>query len=163
MTEILHEMFGNNNLRKEVEQYKNYYSEILVGIHTDLNQYKQLVEDNSLKVDKSIQRIEKLIYEINQKLEIVSQIKKDVEEKEISIKEIENSVIQKEELISKMLESINSTKIDLEEFKITSQSIINISENNSTEIKALKRTNKIISICFSITIIMIIIYLILWK
>lgn len=156
-------MFGNNNLRKEVEQYKNYYSEILVGIHTDLNQYKQLVDDNSLKVDESIQRIEKLIYEINQKFEIVSQIKKNVELKEISIKEIENSVIQKEELISKMLESINSTKIDLEEFKITSQSIINISDNNNTEIKALKRTNKITSICLSIVIIMIIIYLILWK
>ena len=156
-------MFGNNNLRKEVEQYKNYYSEILVGIHTDLNQYKQLVDDNSLKVDESIQRIEKLIYEINQKFEIVSQINKIVELKEISIKEIENSVIQKEELISKMLESINSTKIDLEEFKITSQSIINISDNNNTEIKALKRTNKITSICLSIVIIMIIIYLILWK
>jgi len=156
-------MFGNNNLRKEVEQYKNYYSEILVGIHTDLNQYKQLVDDNSLKVDESIQRIEKLIYEINQKFEIVSQINKIVELKEISIKEIENSVIQKEELISKMLESINSTKIDLEEFKITSQSIINISDNNNTEIKALKRANKITSICLSIVIIMIIIYLILWK
>lgn len=149
-------MFGNKDLRKEVEQYKNYYSEILVGIHTDLNQYKQLVDENS-------QRTEKLILEINRKLEIVSQIKKEVEQKEISIKAIEKSVVQKEELISKMLESINSTKTDLEDFKITSQSIINISDNNNNEIKALKRTNKITSICFSIVIIMIIIYLILWR
>lgn len=149
-------MFGNNNLRKEVEQYKNYYSEILVGIHTDLNQYKQLVDENS-------QRTEKLIIEINRKLEIVSQIKKEVEQKEISIKAIEKSVVQKEELISKMLESINSTKTDLEDFKAISQSIINISDNNNNEIKALKRTNKITSICFSIVIIMIIIYLILWR
>lgn len=149
-------MFGNNNLRKEVEQYKNYYSEILVGIHTDLNQYKQLVDENS-------QRTEKLILEINRKLEIVSQIKKEVEQKEISIKAIEKSVFQKEELISKMLESINSTKTDLENFKTISQSIINISDNNNNEIKALKRTNKITSICFSVVIIMIIIYLILWR
>ncbi|WP_395092777.1 hypothetical protein ACF3NR_02035 [Vaginella massiliensis] len=148
-------MFGNNNLRKEVEQYKNYYSEILVGIHTDLNQYKQLVDENS-------QRTEKLILEINRKLEIVSQIKKEVEQKEISIKAIEKSVFQKEELISKMLESINSTKTDLEDFKITSQSICNIFDNNKNEIKALKRTNKIISICFSFVIILIIIYLMLW-
>lgn len=149
-------MFGNKDLRKEVEQYKNYYSEILVGIHTDLNQYKQLVDENS-------QRTEKLILEINRKLEIVSQIKKEVEQKENSIKAIEKSVFQKEELISKILESINSTKTDLEDFKITSQSIINISDNNNNEIKALKRTNKITSICFSIVIIMIFIYLMLWR
>lgn len=149
-------MFGNKDLRKEVEQYKNYYSEILVGIHTDLNQYKQLVDENS-------QRTEKLILEINRKLEIVSQIKKEVEQKENSIKAIEKSVFQKEELISKILESINSTKTDLEDFNITSQSIINISDNNNNEIKALKRTNKITSICFSIVIIMIFIYLMLWR
>lgn len=156
MAKILQNMLGIETLKKEVEQYKNYYSEILVGIHTDLNQYKQLVDKNS-------QRTEKLIIEINRKLEIVSQIKKEVEQKEISIKAIEKSVVQKEELISKMLESINSTKTDLEDFKITSQSIINISDNNNNEIKALKRTNKITSICFSIVIIMIIIYLILWR
>lgn len=68
-------MLGNNNLRKEIEQYKTYYSEILVGIHTDLNQYKKLVEDHSLKVDENNQRIEKLIFETNKKFEIVSKIR----------------------------------------------------------------------------------------
>lgn len=156
-------MFGLEALKKEVEQYKNYYSEILVGIHTDLNHYKQLVDENSLKIDENIQRIEKLIFEVNQKIEIVSQIKKEVKQIEISVKEIENSVIQKEELISKILESINLTKTDLEEFKITSKSIINKYDKNNTEIKALKRTNKITAISFSITIVIMVIYLILWK
>lgn len=156
-------MFGNNNLRKEVEQYKNYYSEILVGIHTDLNQYKQLVEENSQIVNDYTIKSENLIFEISKKLEIANQIKKEVEQKGISIKEIENSIIQKEDMIFKMMESINLTKKDLEEFKVTSQNIISEIEKNTNEINSLKRTNKITTLCFSFLFVVVIIYLVLWK
>jgi len=156
-------MLGNNNLRKEVEQYKNYYSEILVGIHTDLNQYKQIVEENSQKVDEYTKKSENLIFEISKKLEIANQIKKEVEQKGISIKEIENSIIQKEEIIFKSMEIINSTKKDLEEFKVTSQNIIRVFEKNTDEINSLKRTNRITNLCFSFLFVIVVIYLALWK
>lgn len=163
IAEILYEMLGNNNLRKEIEQYKDYYSEILIGIHTDLNQYKQIVEENSQKVDEYNIKNENLILEISKKIEIANQIKKEVELKHISIKEIINSIIQKEEQIFKMMESINSTKNDLEEFKVTFQNIVSVFQQNTTEISSLKNTNKILILCISLLVVMTVLNFFLWK